>query len=68
MNEIDEQFSIFERKLIEIYYVNNCVFVIHDILYVFNCEFNFIFFNQLRNVNCSLTFIFNDIIFEINNI
>ena len=39
VNDIDEQFSIFERKLIKIYCVNNRVFVIHIILYVFNYEF-----------------------------
>ena len=58
MNDIDEQFLIFERESIKIYCVNNRVFVIHNILYVLNYEFNFIFFNQLRDVDCSLTFIF----------
>ena len=66
MNDIDEQFLIFERKTIKIYCVDNRVLVIHNILYVFNCDFNFIFFNQLRDVNCSLIFVFIDIIVEIN--
>ena len=68
MNDIDEQFSIFERELIKIYCVDNNVLVIHNILYVFNYEFNFIFFYQLRDVDCSLIFIFIDIIININNI
>ena len=68
MNDIDEQFLIFKRELIKIYCVNNRVFVIHNILYVFNHEFNFISCNQLRNVNYSLTFIFIDINIEINDI
>ena len=68
VNDIDEQFSIFERKLIKIYCVDNRVFVIHNVLYVFNYEFNLIFFNQTRDVDCSLTFIFIDIIININDI
>ena len=68
VKNINEQFLMFERKLIKLYCVNNRVFVIYNILYVFNYEFNFIFFKQLRNVNCSLTFIFINIIIEINDI
>ena len=68
MNDIDEQFLIFERKSIKIYYVDNRIFVIHNILYVFDYDLNFIFFNQLRNIDCLLTFIFINIIIEINNI
>ena len=68
VKNINEQFLMFERKLIKLYCVNNRFFVIYNILYVFNYEFNFIFFKQLRNVNCSLTFIFINIIIEINDI
>ena len=68
MNDIDEQFSIFERESIKIYCVDNRVLVIHNILYVFNCVFNLIFFNQLRDVDCSITFIFIDISIDINDI
>ena len=68
MNDIDEQFSIFERESIKIYCVDNRVLVIHNVLYILDCEFNFIFFNQLHDVDCSLTYNFIDIIIEINNI
>ena len=47
VNDIDEQFLIFKRKLIKIYCVDNHVFVIHNVLYVFNYNYNFVFFKLI---------------------